>query len=153
MQFTIPGPPQGKARARTVYNPHLGRSISFTPDKTVLYENLIKSAYEASKDKVAYIDKEPLTMHITAYFEPAKSTTKKNRAKMLAGEILPTKKPDIDNVAKVVCDALNGLAYRDDTQIVRLILNKRYTDGLPRVEVGIWPYKEEGEDEPVKRVD
>ena len=43
--FTVPGPPQGKARARTVYNPKLKRSISYTPDNTVLYENLIKTRY------------------------------------------------------------------------------------------------------------
>ena len=148
MQFTIPGPPQGKARARTVYNKFSGRVMSYTPDKTVLYENLIKSAYEAALDRVAYIDKEPLTMFITAYFDIPKSTTKKNRALIDEGKLLPTKKPDIDNIAKVVCDALNGLAYRDDTQIVRLIMDKKYTNDLPRVEVGIWPYEEEGENEP-----
>ena len=46
-----------------------------------------------------------------------------------------TKKPDIDNVAKSVLDALNGLAFDDDSLIHDLQIIKRYTIGEPRVEV------------------
>lgn len=99
MMFKVPGPPQGKARARTFYNPNINKMSSITPEKTVLYENLIKQCYLASHmaDK-RYMDNEPLEMEIT----------------------------DIDNIAKVVCDALNGVAYKDDKQIVSLKLAKRY---------------------------
>ena len=76
--FTVPGPPQGKARARTVYNPKLKRSISYTPDNTVLYENLIKTRYLEVTDK-KYENKEALHVSITAFFEPPKSTSKKRR--------------------------------------------------------------------------
>lgn len=51
IKFTIPGAPQGKARARTVYNPRIKRSVSYTPDNTVLYENLIKTRYLEVTDK------------------------------------------------------------------------------------------------------
>lgn len=40
---------------------------------------------------------------------------------MLAGEIRPTKKPDMDNVVKIIADSLNNLAYYDDTQIVEAV--------------------------------
>ena len=53
---------------------------------------------------------------------------------MLKGELLPAKKPDIDNIAKVVLDALNSVAYRDDTQVVELQLRKQYSE-KPRVEI------------------
>jgi Holliday junction resolvase RusA-like endonuclease len=50
--------------------------------------------------------------------------------------IRPTKKPDVDNIAKSIQDALNKVLYRDDSQIVLLIVGKRYAD-VPRVEVSI----------------
>ena len=116
--FVIPGPPKGKARARTFYNSKLGRMQSITPDGTVLYENLIKTNYtEVAEDEdfKGYFDKEPLTMAVTAVYEIPKSTSKKKVKLMQEGLERPCKKPDIDNIAKVVCDALNKVAYGDDT--------------------------------------
>ena len=49
----------------------------------------------------------------------------------------PTLKADADNIAKAVCDALNGIAYKDDKQIVSLTVLKVWTDGIERVEVDI----------------
>ncbi len=136
MTFNIPGKPQGKARARTFYNPRLGRSQSVTPEKTVLYESWIKQCFiEQCGSKPGYFNKEPLRVCIYAYFEITKSTPKKEAEQMAKGLLLPTKKPDADNIAKVVCDALNGLAYKDDTQIVNLQIVKRYTKRSPRVSV------------------
>ena len=53
---------------------------------------------------------------------------------MVAGDIRPTKKPDFDNVTKAVCDALNGVAYDDDSQIVDAMARKFYSE-QPRIEV------------------
>lgn len=123
--FRIPGKPQGKARARTGYNPKAGRVTSRTPDNTVLYENLIKTCYMQATDLV-FPEGTALAVRIDAYFEPAKSVSKKRREQMLSGAEYPTKKPDIDNIVKVVLDALNGLAYKDDTQVVRVLAQKSY---------------------------
>lgn len=141
--FEIPGPPRGKARARTIYNKNLGRSQSYTPTDTMLYENLIRMTY---KEKCAQRAEAgvPIDIMIIAAFEPPKSASKKKRELMLKGEILPTKKPDADNIAKVVLDALNGIAYHDDSQIVTLRIMKIYNEE-PKLVVGIgW---EEGEDD------
>lgn len=130
IEFKVPGPPQGKARARTFYNQRAGHMSSVTPEKTVLYENLIKTRYieTIEKQMIPFQTLEgPLTVHISAYYEPPKSTSKKNYAKMMDNTILPTKKPDIDNIAKVVLDALNGIAYKDDTQVINLNVIKRYS--------------------------
>lgn len=140
--FEVIGPPQGKARARTFYNPKLGRSQSVTPEKTVLYENLVKQSFLAAKESETYFEKEPVSVRILALFPIPKSTTKKDRRRIVAGELRPTKKPDADNIAKVICDALNGVAYGDDTQVVELTVGKRYTEEAPRVIVGIYPYQE-----------
>lgn len=47
---------------------------------------------------------------------------------MMERNILPLKKPDMDNIVKVVADALNGVAYHDDTQIALLSASKIYSD-------------------------
>jgi Holliday junction resolvase RusA-like endonuclease len=131
IKFTIPGPPQGKARART------GKGFAYTPEKTVLYENLIKSVFIQDKCKRVQSEGQPLTMHIRAFYPIPKSISQKVKDFMLQNQIRPTKKPDADNVLKVVADALNGIAYHDDTQIVTAIVEKYYGEE-PRVEVEIW---------------
>lgn len=139
--FVIDGKPQGKARARTFYNPKLGRVQSMTPENTVLYENQIKHCY-VQQAGARWFNKEPLAMYITAYYPIPKSTTKKDRQLICSGKLYPTKKPDADNVAKVICDALNGVAYGDDTQIIKLSILKAYTEEQPRVQVFIEEIKE-----------
>ena len=134
--FVVDGVPQGKARARTFYNPMLGKMQSMTPENTVLYENLVKISFNQQADKGArWFNKEPLAMHITAFYPIPASTSKKNKQLMRSGKILPTKKPDADNIAKSICDALNGIAYKDDTQIVMLNILKAFTEEQPRVQV------------------
>lgn len=129
VQFNVTGQPQGKARARTLKS---GRS--YTPKKTVDYENHVRSCFLQSKHET-WFDKEPLCVQIFAHYSIPKSTTKKDRALIADYKLLPTKKPDTDNIAKIVCDALNGVAYGDDAQIVRLLVTKDYTIHEPSVDV------------------
>lgn len=124
MKFLVPGKPQGKARARTVVNS--GRVHSFTPEKTVLYENLIKLCFEQEKPKDWQPRCGPVEMTVRAVFEVPKSYSKKRRKWCLECLERPCVKPDTDNICKVVCDALNGLAYVDDKQIVKLTITKEY---------------------------
>ncbi len=125
--FQVPGKPQGKARARTVYNKHLKHSISYTPERDLLYENLIKTLYMQAAEGVRFEKGTPVTLRIVARFEPPKSASKKRQQQMLSGELPPLKKPDIDNIVKVVADALNGAAYHDDTQIIFTVAKKVYS--------------------------
>ncbi|MED9966475.1 MAG: RusA family crossover junction endodeoxyribonuclease [Blautia sp.] len=134
--FTVPGKPQGKARARTFYNPKTKGMSSMTPEKTVLYENLIATCYLQEAGDERFSDDAYLKVRIQAFYEIPKSSTKTKKAAMAAGEILPDKKPDIDNIAKAVLDALNEVAYRDDTQVVELQMRKKYSD-RPRLEICI----------------
>ena len=76
MIFEVPGMPQGKARARTFYNSRLGRSQSITPEKTVLYENLVVQSYLTAEIKEKWLNKEPLALYINAYFPIVKSATR-----------------------------------------------------------------------------
>ena len=126
IKIRIPGKPTGKQRART-----LKTGFSYTPEKTINYENLIKLIYRESGG--GYMEG-PLKAQVKIVFDIPKSTSKKNREKMMAGELFPTKKPDIDNVQKIIFDALNGIAYKDDTQIILVEAWKKYGE-QPYVEV------------------
>lgn len=127
VMFTVPGKPQGKARARTFYHEAAGRTVSMTPDGTVLYENLIKTMYANEAHGMMFEKGTPVTLRIVARFLPPASASKKKKYEMLEGKILPLKKPDMDNIVKVVADALNGYAYHDDAQIVLVQAKKVYS--------------------------
>lgn len=73
---------------------------------------------------------------ITAYCSIPKNASKALRELMISGANRPAKKPDWDNIGKAVCDALNGVAYKDDAQIICGKVEKYYSD-TPRVEVEI----------------
>ena len=132
--FTVPGQPQGKARARTFRTRGVTRTV--TPGKTVLYENLIKVSYMEKYGDVISFREGPVQVEINAFFGVPKSTSKKKSAAMIIGDIKPTKKPDADNIAKAVLDAMNGIVYHDDTQVCRLVVSKYYSD-QPRIEVQV----------------
>lgn len=102
--FTVPGKPQGKARARTFHNSKSDKMSSVTPEKTVLYENLIKTCFQQKYGQKRFSDDAYVAANILAFFEPPKSISKKKREDMLTGKIWPAKKPDSDNIAKVVLD-------------------------------------------------
>lgn len=116
--FTVYGDPQGKARPRVLRS---GRS--FTPKKTADYERAIRMAYIEARGGCT---EHPVKVSVAAYYRIPQSASKAKRAAMLSNEILPAKKPDLDNVAKAVCDALNMVAYKDDAQVCVLHVEKYY---------------------------
>lgn len=109
---------------------------AYTPDKTVRYENLVKMMFINAREDagVAGLLEGPLEIRIDAYFPIPSSESKKRKAMMLSGEIKCVKKKDVDNIAKIVMDGLNKVAYKDDKQVIKLIVTKQYSDE-PRVEV------------------
>ncbi len=127
IKLEIPGEPMGKQR------PKFNRwtKSAHTQEKTVNYETYVKELYVSSRFPMlqGYIK-----MNITAFYTIPGSISNKKREQMLNKQILPDKKPDLDNIAKIICDALNKIAYADDKQIVVLHLEKYYSD-RPRVEL------------------
>ena len=132
-KFCIHGDPQGKGRPR--FSTVCGHVHTRTPDETVLYENLVKTEYRQQVG-VKFPDDAMLDVRIFAYYPIPKSVSKRKRQAMLERKIRPTKKPDWDNVGKVVCDSLNGIAYRDDAQVVDSMVRKFYGE-TPKVVVTI----------------
>ena len=134
--FIIPGEPQGKARAQTVRLKN-GFSHSYTPEQSVSYENLVKFCFQEAAGQ----DFQPMTgqfrVDITAYLGPPSSKPKIWTVLALIEHVIrPTKKPDWDNIGKIVCDALNSIAYRDDSAVVDGRVRKFFSE-KPRVEVTI----------------
>ena len=138
MKFTIWGKPKAKGRPRlSTFN---GFARAYTPQETIEYENLIKLSYLQAIETQEQVDYEkPIVMTINGYYPIAKSVSKKKKEEMLSGAIRPCIKPDSDNLAKIIADSLNAVAYKDDTQIVDMYIHKWY-DEQPRVEVEIKNY-------------
>jgi Holliday junction resolvase RusA-like endonuclease len=131
LTFTIPGAPVAKGRAKlSTVN---GHARAYTPTKTRNYESLVALAAEQAMRGRAPFDG-PLALQVTILLGVPESWSKKKRAACLAYEVLPTKKPDIDNVTKSVLDGMNAVAFVDDSRIVDLVVKKRYSDS-PRVVV------------------
>lgn len=128
--FNIPGVPVGKARPRVTRTGH-----AYTPEKTVLYENWVKECFLNQCPEWKAGDQECRVV-IVAEFSVPKSISKKKRDDMLRHAINPTKKPDLDNIVKSVLDALNGIAYTDDSHVTSLHIKKIYSDD-PKVTVTI----------------
>ena len=130
-EFTVMGEPVGKARPRVTRMGH-----AYTPEKTVLYENLIKMEFERQCGEQRVHKPDSVELSVVAYFQIPSSASRKKRGEMENGYIRPTKKPDADNLLKCVGDALNGLAYDDDSQVVQCHVEKWYSD-TPRIEVTV----------------
>lgn len=128
--FVVPGDPRGKERPRFNYL----TKTTYTPEKTKQYEDAVRYAFRTSKD--FYKIEGPIKAYITAYYKIPKKTSKKTKEAMINKEILPTCKPDADNVLKSILDALNKVAYEDDSQVVEIHFNKFYSED-PRVEISL----------------
>ncbi|MCQ2743496.1 MAG: RusA family crossover junction endodeoxyribonuclease [bacterium] len=122
--FEVYGKIKGKARPR--FSRRGGFVTTYTPSDTAQYEKAIAGVF-VDKYGVVKTDK-PVVISIDAYFQIPKSTSKRKKAEMLVGEILPTKKPDCDNIIKIVLDALNDVAYIDDKQVIKVSLCKMYAE-------------------------
>ena len=120
--FEVPGEPRGKGRPR--FNRHTG--VTYTDSETRAYENKIITHYRQSVKGFRFPDDGYISVDVTVVYPIPKSATKASVAAIKEGKILPKKKPDIDNVIKAVLDALNGIAYKDDCQVVTVSGNKIY---------------------------
>lgn len=120
--FVIYGEPQGKGRPKFTMTGH-----AYTPERTKSYEAEIVAAFRREfPDFVRWEKGVPLRVRIKAVYGVPVSDSKAKRERKLTGAIRPTKKPDADNVEKAILDALNGIAWRDDAQIVDIRTVKEY---------------------------
>jgi Holliday junction resolvase RusA-like endonuclease len=131
--FEVPGDPHGKGRPKFARRGNFVQT--YTDKKTTSYEDLVR--FHAN---IAMVDLAPLESAVAVYIyiklAVPKSYSKKRTEACLSGLERPIKKPDWDNVAKSICDAINGIVYIDDTQIVDAHVTKVYAANAG-VDVGI----------------
>lgn len=128
IEFTVKGLPVAKGR------PRVTRYGTYTPRKTKDYEKLVQYSFKNQYKGQAL--QGALKIRIDFYMYIPKNTSKKRRKLKNDKEILPTKRPDFDNLTKSITDALNGLAFEDDNQIAEAHIYKYYSDE-PRAVVKI----------------
>ena len=120
-EFEVPGKIFGKARPRL--NSYTG--VVYTPTKTKDYEELIKQ-YFLIKNPGARTLESRVSVEIKAYFKIPSSANKSEKEEMLENKISPTKKPDVDNIAKSILDAMNNFVFKDDNQVSKISVEKRF---------------------------
>lgn len=131
----VPGVPVAKGRPKFA---RIGGFMrAYTPKKTRDYENFIASiAHKTMSGKPPF--ECPLKVWVVIYQPIPQSFSKKQLSDALAGLLLPAKKPDIDNLAKAALDACNGIVWRDDALICKILVEKVYSD-KPRLELTVAP--------------
>ncbi len=123
LTFEVYGKPKAKQRPR--FDSRTGNV--YTPKGTKNKEFLVGMAYKSSCHGMMFDRDEAVYMRVDEYFGIPKSVSKKKRKQMMDGEIRPMgRMGDVENIAKLVMDALNGVAYPDDSQVVELWCRKFY---------------------------
>lgn len=124
----VEGNIKGKARPR-YFNNH-----AITPKDTVSYENWVKVCYQQQCGETL---QGAIKADITIYHKVPKSYAKKRIQAIREGLEQPQKKPDIDNIVKIILDSLNKIAYDDDSQVVELSVKKAWTFEKERIEFNL----------------
>jgi len=131
VMYIVYGEPVGKGRPRFARR---GNFVStYSPQKTKTYEDEIRMMAKAAMGSSEALDT-PVTVAIYIRVGIPASFSKQKRKDALAGILKPTKKPDIDNIAKCFLDGMNDIVYLDDKQVVNLHVTKVYAE-TPAVEV------------------
>ena len=120
-EFEVPGRVIGKGRPRL--NSYTG--IVYTPTRTKDYESLVEQYFLLKYPRFKVLEGR-IKVSIIAYFSIPKTTKKADINEMLENNISPTKKPDIDNIVKAILDSMNKFAFKDDNQITKLEVEKKY---------------------------
>lgn len=120
-EFEVPGKIIGKGRPRL--NSYTG--VVYTPTRTKDYESLVEQYFLLKYPRFKVLEGR-IKVSIIAYFSIPKTTKKADINEMLENNISPTKKPDIDNIVKAILDSMNKFAFKDDNQITKLEVEKKY---------------------------
>lgn len=131
MQFFIAGTVIGKGRPRAGRGPS-GHVRLYTPEKTASWENLVGWTAAQAMAGRALLEGPLKCLLSIEVGVPASWSMKKSTAALL-GQVRPTTKPDLDNSAKAILDAMNGVVFKDDVQVVMLVVSKCYS-----AKPGVW---------------
>lgn len=138
VELVILGEPMGKQRPKFSFK----NGRAYTPNKTTSYENLVRHEYMSKYEEMTFNDNDYIHAEITAYFTMPKGDfgkkglSKSGREKEAHNWSCNTK-ADLDNIAKICLDSLNGVAYPDDRQVTELDVHKKWSKE-PKVVIKLW---------------
>lgn len=134
VKFFIPGEPvaQGRPRATTIN----GRTRMYDAPKSATYKNMVSWVASLNMLGKDLMD-DSVSVIITVQKSIPQSWSKKKQAKAIEGTVRPTGRPDIDNYIKAVFDGLNGVVFKDDSQVVYIGATKMYSD-TPGISVTVF---------------
>lgn len=135
IKITVPGEARGKGRPRFARRGAFVKT--YTDEKTASYENLVAYCGNQAMAGLKPFDC-ALSVTVAVNVAPPASWSQKKKLEALECQIWPTSKPDLDNVIKGIFDALNGIAWDDDKQIVNVTSIKKYSD-KPQVVIEFEP--------------
>lgn len=130
LKIEIPGDVQAQQR------PRVTRNGTFDPKESKDYKSFVRLVASQIAPETLITEDIKLTIDIYRKMPKAISNSQKKLQQALNGELRPTTKPDIDNLAKGIKDGLSKVIWRDDSQVTELIALKWYSDN-PRAEVMI----------------
>jgi len=136
VRFAVPGEPRGKGSVRTsVIGKKKPQARTFTdPATRKAMDRIQDAAVRAMEAESLDPCQGPLTVGLYVYRAKGRPTSKIGKDRAEADQIRPVTKPDLDNYSKAALDAMNGVCYRDDAQVVRLVVEKRFSE-RPRMEI------------------
>ncbi len=141
LSLEVPGPPRGKGRPRFTRN---GRP--YTPADTIDAEDRVRTAWElAGRPR---LPDGAFTLHVDVHVKRPKDHRLRDGTLSAAGRraVFPTSRPDLDNVVKLIADALNGLAWHDDAHAVNITATRLWSpDDTPRIHVEAYTLQCQGE--------
>ncbi|MBR3133943.1 MAG: RusA family crossover junction endodeoxyribonuclease [Clostridia bacterium] len=133
-EFEVEGKIVGKERPRV----NMYSGMIYTPNKTKDYEFLIQQSFKIQNPHFTMLEGR-ISIEIIAYMSIPKNTSKVKTKAMLENQLSPTKKPDIDNIAKSILDSMNKFVFKDDNQVSKISVEKRFGE-VEKVYVRISEY-------------
>ncbi len=125
LTFPILAVPKGRPRV-------FRSGVVKTPDKTVNFEAELRFHWNLTL--LPMLPRVPTFVEVICYLPMPKSLAKKKDP-----PIWPVTKPDTDNLIKGILDSLNGFAWKDDSQVAKHSIEKRYTKESPSLRLRIIP--------------
>jgi Holliday junction resolvase RusA-like endonuclease len=132
ISFIVYGEPTAQGRPRFARRGNF--VTTYDPKKSKEYKDTVYSVAMQHRPPQPLLG--ALSVSIMCYRSIPKSFSKKKAEMAESGELLPVTKPDVDNYAKGIKDALKGVIWQDDSQVTFLSVSKRYSIS-PRVEISI----------------
>lgn len=141
LRFTVPGPPAGQARPRI--GTQGGRLLAFDPPSNIENRENIRAALFSAMKKQCFSTlpaSMPVEVRVLSRrpIPPSRPLWYRRAARI--GAVVPTTKPDGDNVVKALLDAMNGVAFADDRQVFRLSYEAAFEEGIPGTDVTVVGY-------------